>query len=94
MAIYGYFAQGSVSLNLIFNTCFFIGALIIMVALIVMFLPSRFLFDKLTDHSNLGERYREQRERKQEKANEFLFLGIWVILISGVLQVIIWLFTR
>ena len=93
MMIYGLAIKGSVSLDLIFNACFLVGAVIICVALVVMFMPSRILFDKLTDHTNFAERYREQRERKREKANEFLFLGVAVIIIAGLIQIIAWLFT-
>ena len=84
----------SINLDLIFNACFFVGALIICVALVIMIIPYRFLFDKLTDHSNIAERYREQREQKSKKANEFLFLGMSVIIITGIVQIFVWLFSR
>lgn len=92
MIIYGFFAGAAVNLDLIFNACFFIGALIICVALVIKFSPFRFFFDKLTDHSNFKERYWEQRERKNEKASEYLLMGITVIVITGLLQIVVWLF--
>ena len=100
MMIYGLLSKdplnpgNAINHDLIFNACFLLGAIIICIALVIRFIPSRLLFDKLTDHSNFAERYREQYEQKSEKSNEFLFLGIMVIIIAGILQIIVWLFTR
>ena len=90
MMIYG-IIRGSIDLDLIFNACFLVGAIIIGAALVVLILPSRALFDKLTDHSNIVERTRELRERKRERAISIIFLGIMVIIITGIIQIFFWL---
>jgi hypothetical protein len=95
MIIFGLLTRRSVNFDLIFNACFFVGVLITGIALVIIFMPARLLLsDKLTDHSNIADRYRELRERKREKANEFLFLGITIIMISGLIQLIFWYFTH
>ena len=87
---FGLFTRGSVNFDMIFNACFFIGALIICVALVMMFLPYRVIFEKLSDHSNVAERYREQRDQKNLRANEYIFVGIMVIMMTGLAQLIVW----
>ena len=73
----------------VFNVNFLLGAIIICIALVRMFLPVRIKSDKLTDHTTIGQRYAEQHGQKQEKAYEYLFLGISVIIITGLLQLLL-----
>ena len=94
MMVYGLIATGSINLDLIFHASFFVGVIIIGVGVVVMIVPSRELFSKLTDHSNFVQRTKEIRERKMEKALGFLSLGIMIMLITGIIQVIVWLPTR
>ena len=84
--VYGFIRRGTFTLVYVFNTNFFVGAIITTIGVIRIFLPDFFKFDKLTDHTTLFQRYAEQREKKQEKAYEYLFLGMLVIVITGLVQ--------
>ena len=88
--VYGFVVRGGFTFAYVFNGNFIAGAFVICVALIRLILPARFKFDKLTDHTTFGERYyAEQHREKQKKAHEFLFLGITMIVITGLLQLIL-----
>ena len=94
MMVYQLIRDGSLDQELIFNACFFVGIIIIGVSFVVMILPSRALFEKTIDHSNIVDRTKEYRERKMERAYSVLIMGIMIILITGIIQVIVWLPTR
>ena len=86
-ALYGLITRRGFNLADIFNANFFVGMIIICVGLVVMFMPARFVkTDKLTDHTTFAQRYAELRDQKQEKAYEFIFLGILVIVVTGLIQ--------
>ena len=88
MYVFGLVTKRGFDLATIYNANFFIGSFIIGVGIIVMFMPTRFVkFDKLTDHSTFAQRYAELREVKQEKAYGFIFLGILMIIITGLIQI-------
>ena len=93
MVLHALIMRRGINLTLIFNANFFIGMLIISVGLVVMLLPARFLkLDKLMDHSTFIQRHVEFREQKQEKAYGFIFLGIMVIVNTGLIQMALWAF--
>ena len=74
-------------MRIIFNAGFLAGAIIICAALILMFIPTGlFTSDKLSDHSTFLERIMEKREQRRKKAYEFLFIGIIVIVITGLIE--------
>ena len=90
--LYGLVTRRGFSLNNVFNANFFIGSVIILVGIIIMILPTRFFkFDKLSDHSTIIHRYVEHRELKREKASVYIFTGILMIMITGVIQLVIWM---
>jgi len=93
--IYGFIAEGAFTLAYIFNASFSLGAVIIGIALIIMIVPANFSFDKLTDASTFTERYYiDKHSKKQKKAYGFLFLGLLIIMMSGVLQLILAVLVR
>ena len=79
--------RGRFTLAYVFNANFLAGALIICVALVMMLLPGSLKFDKLTDHTTFSERFIEQRSKRQKKAFEFLYLGLCIIIITGLIQI-------
>jgi len=87
--VYGFIAQGRFTLAYVFRLNFLVGAIIICVALVMKFFSFRFKFDKLTDHSTFNERFMEQHKQTQEKAHTFLFLGLLVIIITGLIQIVL-----
>ena len=87
---YGFIRWGTFTLVYVFNTCFAVGLIILCVSLVKLILSFlSFKFDKLTDHSSFFVRYMEHREKNREKALEFLFLGILVILAAGLIQLLL-----
>ena len=88
--VYSLLREGGINLTILFNTNFAAGALLICTALTVMAIPARLLaLDKLSDHRTFAERHMEQREQKRKKAYTYLFIGITVILIAGLIQLAI-----
>jgi len=88
--IYGYITRGRLTFIYAFNANFLIGSVLIASGILKLFIPS-FKRDKLTDHSTYIERAGEEREARQEKANELLYIGILNVIITGVIQVVLWL---
>ena len=76
------------TIDMIFNFFFFVGAIVISAALIAKIFPYHALIDKLTDHSNLFSRHKEQ---KAVRSNELIYVGIGIIVLTGVVQFIVWL---
>jgi len=89
--ILGFFASGDngFSFAYIFPANFLAGAILICIALIRLILPANFKPDKLTDSSTLIERQFDQRKEKQKKSQVFLFSGILVIVITGIVQLVL-----
>ncbi|MCL2043547.1 MAG: hypothetical protein FWG89_05345 [Treponema sp.] len=87
MSAYLFITRQDINLRIIFNANFLAGAVILCTALTVMIIPFRlFTPDKLADHSTFAERFLEQRELKRRKAYELLFIGITVIVNTGIVQ--------
>jgi hypothetical protein len=87
--IYGFFSAGAFTFVYIFNANFLAGSFLICIALAKMIIPTGLKPDKLTDQTTLNERYFDKRRLTQKKANKFLFSGILVILIAGVVQLLL-----
>ncbi|MCL2381789.1 MAG: hypothetical protein FWC64_09405 [Treponema sp.] len=84
---YGFITRGSFTPAYIFPANFVVGVVIISVSLVMMILPAAIKFDKLTDHTTFTERYYVGRHmEKQKKAFGFLFLGLSIVLITGLVQ--------
>jgi hypothetical protein len=85
--VYGFIVRRRFTLAYVFNANFIVGAIIVCIALVRMFLPARFKFDKLTDHTTFVERFLgDEHKSKQEKAYNFLYLGLLTIIITGLIQ--------
>jgi uncharacterized membrane protein len=78
-----------------------VGTIILCVALLMFMLPAGLVYnrltgklygfkhDKLTDHTTYMERqYLDKHHEKQKKAYEFLFLGLSIMIITGVLDLL------
>ena len=88
--VYGHITSDGLNLRIMFNANFLVGAIIIGAAMALVFPLTRlFKFDQLTDHSTLTERHKEMREQKRKKGYEFLFIGILVIVITGLVQLVL-----
>jgi len=85
----GSVVRGRFSLAYVFNANFIAGAAIICAGLVVLLLPTRFKFGKLVDHTTFSERYLEHRRQKQEKSREFLFMGLSIVIVTGIIQLLL-----
>jgi hypothetical protein len=95
-AVFGLITQGRFTLDYVFTANFFIGAVIICVGLFLKFFPGLGFFknlkdDKLTDHSTFNERFIFGIYLpRQEKAYGIVLLGLAVIIITGLIELIVW----
>ena len=102
--VYGFFERGRFTLAHIFNTNFAVGAIILSVAVIMMFLPPRAIFnrwtsrisgfrtDRLTGQAapeDTAGYIMDEHQKKQKKAFEILSLGLLIIIITGVVQLLL-----
>ena len=88
--VYGFIVQEGFTLRFMFYACFMVGAIIICISLVLLFLSAfNFKMDELSDHTTLAGRYMEQKEQKRAKAFEFLFMGIMMIVITGLIQLLL-----
>ena len=88
--IYGAIALGFFTLRYIFPACFIIGAIIILISIVILIIPSRFLINfKFIDHSNFTSTMMEKRENKRKFAYEILYLGMSVIITAAMLQLLL-----
>ena len=84
---FGFIARGGFTLAYVFPANFALGAFIICIGLVMTLAAGRIKFDTLTDHSTFAERFFEKYARNKEKAAGFLFLGIAVIIVTGLIQI-------
>ena len=99
--VYGFFERRGFTLAYVFNTNFVVGAVILSVAVIMMFLPPRAIFNKWTSRISSFKKDKEtnqvapedstgfvmeQHQLKQKKAFEILFLGLSIIVMTGLIQ--------
>ena len=88
---YGLIVHRFFTLRYVFDANFFIGAVIILAGIVIMFLPtdafikSNSVFERLT----MIERKSDQREMRQQKARAVLWLGMFNILITGLIQLLL-----
>ena len=87
--IYGLIATRTFTPSFIFDFNFLTGAVLIGISFAFLLHPSGVKSDKLTDHSTLIERHYNKNISKREKAYIFLFAGILVILITGLIQLLL-----
>ena len=94
--VFGFLAGEGFTLTHAYNANFLIGAIVVASGIVVLFLPGKQSFkrSKLVDHSTYIERTRDERDVKQKKGYDLLFLGILIIIIAGIIQVVHWLIMR
>jgi len=101
--IYGLIVHRRFTLEYVVTANIIVGTVILCVALLLFMLPAGLLhnrltgkltgfkWDKLTDHTTYMERrYAEKHLEKQQKAFEFLFLGLSIVIITGLLELALW----
>ena len=90
--VYGLIVHQIFTLRYIFGANFLLGAIVILTGLVILFVPS-VLVKKgrklLDDHSTHIERSFEEREQRQHKAREIIWVGIFNIVLSGLIQVLL-----
>ena len=86
---YGFFAQGRFTFAYVFSANFLVGTIIILVGLVLTSMPVRLRDSKLIDHTTYGQNYVEIREKKREKALEFIFLGMLNVVLTGIIQLVL-----
>jgi hypothetical protein len=95
-SVFSLVTQGRFSLDYVFTANFFIGAVIICIGLFMKFFPGMAFFknlkaDKLTDHSTFNDRFIFGIYLpRQEKAYGIILLGLAVILITGLIELTLW----
>ena len=89
--VYGRVVVGVFTFRYVFLFNFIVGAIIILLALVVLIVPVEFSkrTSKLIDHSNYASTVVEKRENKRKTAHEILYLGICIIIIAAVAQLIL-----
>ena len=89
--VYGRVVVGALTFRYVFSFNFIVGAIIILLALVVLIVPVEFSkrTSKLIDHSNYASTVVEKRENKRKTAHEILYLGICIIIIAAVAQLIL-----
>jgi len=101
--IYGFIAHRRFTFEYVFIANIIVGTVVLCVALLMFMLPAGLIYnrltgkltgfkwDKLTDHTTYMERrYVEKHQEKQRKAYEFLFLGLSIMIITGMLELVMW----
>ena len=97
--IYGLIVHRRFTIEYIFTANIIVATIVLCVALLIFMLPAGLIYnkltgkligfkpDKLTDHSTYMERrVAGQHMEKQKKAYEYLFLGLAMMIITGVLE--------
>ncbi|MDR2569240.1 MAG: hypothetical protein LBD23_02940 [Oscillospiraceae bacterium] len=86
--VYGFVAHRLFTLRYIFDANFLSAAILIVIGTILMFLQSSLKIKdrKLLDHSTFVERSFDSREEKQQKARLVLWLGIYCMIMTGLIQ--------
>jgi len=92
--IYGLVTDGKFTISYIFIANFATAALVIAAALVILIIPAnmsaRIRKSNLIDHTTYKEAYMEEREKKREKSYEILYLGITALLLTGIIELIVY----
>ena len=84
--IFGYIRDGIFTLAHVFNANFAMGAFFLIAAILRMIIPVWVKPGIMTDHTSIAEIYSDKRREKQGKAAVLLYLGLMVILFTGLIQ--------
>jgi len=90
--VYGFIAHVGFTLRYVFSVNFFIGAILIVAGFLLMFIPSVYSNKKsqhLLDSSTFAQRSFDDREKRQGKARMILWLGLFNMIFTGLIQVLL-----
>ena len=89
--VYGFIAHGSFTLRYIFNANFLAGIILVAAGIVLMFIPTIFSLwkEKLLDHSTYVEKSYDSREYRQQKARMILWLGLFNLILTGLIQLLL-----
>jgi hypothetical protein len=89
--ICGFILLGFFTLRYVFNANFFVAAVLITIGVVLYLIPTSFVMKrgKLLDSSTFVERSFDGRESKQLKARLLLWLGIFNMLLAGLIQILL-----
>ena len=92
---YGLMATGAFTLKYAFTANFWVGITIFLGGLLVLITPTALLIKKsrLIDHTTYSQKFMEERDRKRVQAYELIYIGLCIILITGAIQLVVWLFS-
>ena len=83
-------SAGNFIFNYIFISNFVVGAVVLLAGILQFLKPIWLKKSNLIDHTNYKEILIEKREEQKQKANEILIVGISIILITGIIEIIIY----
>ena len=89
--VYGLIAHRAFTVDYVFDANFFAGFAMIVCGIVIMFLPS-FLFTKASnplDRFTYVERSFESREKRQQIARVVLWLGLFITVLTGLIQLLL-----
>lgn len=89
--VYGFIAHRFFTLRYIFNANFLFAAVLMLVSIVIMFLPS-VVFTKIgnvLDRFSYLERSFDNRESRQRKARVVLWLGLYNMIFAGLIQILL-----
>ncbi|MCL2564394.1 MAG: hypothetical protein FWE24_01095 [Defluviitaleaceae bacterium] len=94
--IYGFAIYGAFTYAHAFTANLVVGVLILVSGLFILITPTALLIKKsrLIDHTTYGEKFMEERENKRLRAYELIYIGIFIISISGIMQLVVWLISH
>jgi len=89
--VYGLIAHRSFTLQYIFDANFAVGFIALIAGVVIMFLPSTIFFkdNKSIDRFNYVEHSFDSREKRQQIARITLWLGLFIIILAGVIQLLL-----
>ena len=87
--VYAFFAHGRFWPLYVFHANLAIGAFLIFTGIVIFALPVRLKKSKLIDHSTIGEKRMEAREKKRGTAYNLIYVGICNIIITAMVQYLI-----
>ena len=94
--VFGFLTGDGLTLLYAYNSNFVIGSFLVFTGIVMLFLPGKLSFTRnnLIDHSTYLERTKDERDVRQGKGYELIFLGILIIIIAGTAQVVQWIIMR
>jgi hypothetical protein len=97
---YGFIDTGAFTLTYAFYANFRVGIVILIAGLITFFFPTVITIRKmmkktrLIDHTTYREKFTEESEGKRIRSYELMYIGMFILIISGFIQVIVWFILR